>query len=116
MPAKLDQKEENMTQHIVTANEREWRVYDSDHALSRSRNTGTATLNLEKGSGHTDGYLHIRTTEIDKAGREKKLVVNLKPDTARSLVEWFNAYQQESRQRIPAKQDPPPDGLRQLTT
>jgi hypothetical protein len=83
------------TQHIVTANEREWRVYDSDHALSRSRNTGTATLNLEKGSGHTDGYLHISIREKDKTGRETKLIVNLNPDTARSLVEWFNAYLQE---------------------
>jgi hypothetical protein len=105
-----------MTQHIVTANVCEWCVNDSDHSISRSRDNGVAILNVAKGSGHTDGYLHISAIEIDKAGREKKLVVNLKPDTARSLVEWFNAYQQESRQRIPAKQDPPPDGLRSSVT
>jgi hypothetical protein len=102
-----------MTQHIVTANVREWCINDSDHDMSRRRDKGVAILTVAKGSGHTDGYLHIRTTEIDKAGREKELSVNLKPATARSLVEWFNAYQQESKPKIPAKQDPPPDGLRQ---
>ena len=94
-----------MTQTIVTANEREWRVDDSDHFIGY-RKRGKAILSVTKGR---EGRLHVYIRHESKGQKwlvEKHLVIDLKPDTAHSLREWLNTYAQKSEHNGGATNSP----------
>jgi hypothetical protein len=94
-----------MTQTIVTANEREWRVSDPDHFIGY-RKRGKAILSVTKGR---EGRLHVFIRHESKGQRwlvEKHLAIDLKPDTAHSLREWLDTYAQDSEHNGGATNSP----------
>jgi hypothetical protein len=79
-----------MTQHVTKADEWNWRMYEEPHRLSWSPDDGSATLEIRKCS---EGILEIYVSEEGK--RAKDVLITLKPDTVKSLLDWFRACAQE---------------------
>jgi|SRR5262249_37444461 len=69
----------------IRASDREWRMDDRNHSISR-KEKGRVLFAVGKGR---IGQMHISITEYGK--RERKLRVCLKPYVLQSLVEWLKA-------------------------
>jgi hypothetical protein len=75
-----------MTQRITKADEWDWQMRDDDHPRWSSPERGGAALEIRK---YDDGSVEICATETGK--RDKNILIHLKSDIVRSLLEFLNA-------------------------
>jgi hypothetical protein len=90
-----------MTQHITRANEWDWQMKDDDHRLWSGPEYGKAELKVSK---YCDGSVEIHVTETGL--KEKNILMHLKSDIVRSLLEWLGPSAQEPANNNGAEQAP----------